>query len=209
MSGLERWLGPDRHPVLLISECQNGLINPEYATTMSSLAEQAEERDIVGRISALADAFRAADLPVAHATIEPAADYEGFDLSSPLAAVTVKRGEFKAGTPLPQIHPGLTPHEGDLLFPRTTGMTSFFRSGLGAALRERGVDTVVLAGISVNVAIPGTTVEAINRGLSVIIPEDATAATTAEVQELTFRVILPALATITTTQDVVDAIGRR
>lgn len=209
MSGLDRWLGADRHPVLLISECQNGLINPEYATTMSGLAQQAEERDIVGRISALADAFRTAGLPVAHATIEPAADYVGFDVASPLAAVTVKRGEFQAGTPLPDIHPGLTPKEGDLLFPRRTAMTSFFRSGLGAALRERGVDTVVLVGISVNIAIPGTAVEAVNRGLPVVIPEDATAATTAEVQELTFRVILPALATITTSQDVIDAIGRR
>ncbi len=206
---LDRRLGSDRHPVLLISECQNGLINPSFATTMESLAQQAAERDIVGRISGMADAFRAAGLPVAHATIEPAADYEGFDISSPLAAITVKRGEFKAGTPLPQIHPGLTPQDGDLLFPRRTGMTSFFRSGLGAALRERGVDTVVLAGISTNVAIPGTAVEAVNRGLQVVIPEDATAATTPEVQELTFRVILPALATITTSAEVVDAIGRR
>jgi nicotinamidase-related amidase len=209
MSGLDRWIGSGRRPVLLISECQNGLINPEYATTMSSLAEQAAERDIVGRISAIAAAFRAAGLPVAHATIEPAADYEGFDVSSPLAAITVKRGEFKAGTPLPDIHPGLTPHEGDLLFPRRTGMTSFFRSGLGAALRERGVDTVVLVGISVNIAIPGTAVEAVNRGLQVVIPEDATAATTAEVHGLTFRTILPALATITTSHDVIDAIARR
>lgn len=209
MSGLARWLGADRHPVLLISECQNGLINPEHATTMSSLAARATERDIVGRISALAAAFRAASLPVAHATIEPAPDYEGFDLSSPLAAVTVKRGEFRSGTPLPDIHPGLTPHEGDLLFPRRTGMTSFFRSGLGEALRERGVDTVVLVGISVNVAIPGTAVEAVNRGLPVVIPEDATAATTDEVHELTFREILPALATITTAQDVIDEIARR
>ncbi len=209
MSGLDRWIGAGRRPVLLISECQNGLINPEYATTMSGLAQQAEERDIVGKIAALADAFRAAGLPVAHATIEPAENYEGFDIASPLAAVTVKRGEFKAGTPLPEIHPGLTPQEGDLRFPRRTAMTSFFRSGLGAALRERDVDTVVLVGISVNIAIPGSAVEAVNRGLPVVIPEDATAATTAEVHEMTFRVILPALATITTTQDVIDAIGRR
>lgn len=209
MSSLDRWLGAGRRPVLLISECQNGLISSEHATTMGGLAQQAEERGIVEKIAALADAFRAAGLPVAHATIEPEEDYAGFDIASPLAAVTVKRGEFRKGTPLPQIHAGLTPKEGDLLFPRTTGMTSFFRSGLGAALREREVDTVVLVGISVNIAIPGSAVEAVNRGLPVVIPQDATAATTAEVHEMTFRVILPALATITTTQDVIEAIARR
>lgn len=206
---IDRWLGADRHPVLLISECQNGLINPEFATTMESLAQQAEERGIVSRISAMADAFRAAGLPVAHATINPAADFAGFDLSSPLAVHTQRRGEFREGTPLPEIHPGLTPHDGDLVFPRRTGMTSFFRSGLGAALRDHGVDTVVLAGISTNVAIPGTTVEAINRGLPVVVAEDATAATTPEIQEFTFQHVLPALATITTSAEVVAAIGRR
>lgn len=209
MTGLDRRLGPGRKPALLISECQNGLINPEHATTMHELAQQAEERGLVGRIAALAGAFRAAGLPVAHATIEPAADYEGFDVSSPLAAVTVKRGEFRAGTPLPDIHPGLALQPGDLLFPRRTAMTAFFRSGLGQALRDRQVDTVVLVGISVNIAIPGTTIEAVNRGLSVLIPEDATAATSTEVHQNAFRHVLPALATITTSQEVIDAIGRR
>lgn len=206
---LRRWVGAERRPVLLISECQNGLINPEFATTMSGLAQQAAERDIVSRIAAMADAFRAADLPVAHATIEPAADFAGFDLSSPLAVHTRRRDEFKEGTPLPLIHPGLTPHPGDLTFPRRTGMTSFFRSGLGQALRDREVDTVVLVGISTNVAIPGTTVEAINRGLPVVIAEDATAATSAEIQQFTFTHVLPALATITTSQEVIDALRDR
>ena len=206
---LDRWLGPTRTPVLLISECQNGLVNPAFATTMDQLARQAEERGIVPRIAALADAFRGAGLPVAHATIEPAADYEGFDIASPLAAVTVRRGEFRAGTPLPEIHPGLTPQEGDLLFPRRTAMTAFFRSGLGQALRAREVDTVVLVGISVNIAIPGSTIEAVNRGLPVIIPEDATAATEPDVHEMMFRHVLPALATISTTDDVIAAIAQR
>lgn len=206
---LDRWLGADRTPVLLISECQNGLVNPEHATTMEQLARQAEERGIIPRIATLADAFRAAGLPVAHATIEPAADYEGFDIASPLAAVTVRRGEFRAGTPLPEIHPDLTPKEGDLLFPRRTAMTAFFRSGLGTSLRERGVDTVVLVGISVNIAIPGSAIEAVNRGLPVVIPEDATAATEREVHEVMFRHVLPALATISTTDEVIAAIGRR
>ena len=206
---LDRWLGPGRTPVLLISECQNGLVNPAYATTMDQLALQAEKRGIIPRIAALADAFRSAGLPVAHATIEPAADYEGFDIASPLAAVTVRRGEFRAGTPLPKIHAGLTPKDGDLLFPRHTAMTAFFRSGLGQALRERGVDTVVLVGISVNIAIPGSAIEAVNRGLPVVIPEDATAATEPEVHEMMFRHVLPALATISTADEVIAAIGRR
>ena len=49
----------------------------------------------------------------------------------------------------------------------------------------------------------------INRGLPVIIPEDATAATEPDVHEMMFRHVLPALATISTTDDVIAAIARR
>lgn len=203
-----RWVGAARRPALVISECQNGLINPEHATTMSGLAQQATERGIVPRIAALADAFRVADLPVAHAWIVPAADFAGFDRSSPLAAHTIKAGLFREGRPEVDPHPGLEPQEGDLVFPRRTGMTAFFRSGLGAALREREVDTVVLVGISTNVAIPGTTVEAVNRGLPVLVAEDATAGTTAEVHAFTVRNVLPVLATLATSGEVIGALGR-
>lgn len=205
---VERWVGAGRRPALVISECQNGLINPEHATTMSGLAQQASERGIVARIATLAEAFRSVDLPVAHAWIVPAADFEGFDRSSPLAAHTVKAGLFREGRPEVDPHPGLEPHEGDLVFPRRTGMTAFFRSGLGAALREREIDTVVLVGISTNVAIPGTTVEAVNRGLPVVVAEDATAGTTAEVHAFTVQQVLPVLATVSSSRDVISALGR-
>lgn len=206
---VDRWVGTGRRPALVISECQNGLINPEHATTMTGLAEQATSRGIVPRIAALADSFRAQGLPVAHAWIVPAPDFSGFDRSSPLAAHTIKAGLFREGRPEVDPHPGLEPHEGDLVFPRRTGMTAFFRSGLGAALREQEVDTVVLVGISTNVAIPGTTVEAVNRGLPVVVAEDATAGTTAEVHAFTVQQVLPVLATLTTSGEVTAALGRR
>lgn len=204
--GVERWVGSGRTPALVISECQNGLINSEYATAMSGLAQQAHTRGIVERIAALADAFRSAGLPVAHALIVPAADWESYDLSSPLAAHVRREDVFKEGAPHAEPHPGLVPQDGDLVFARRTGMTAFFRSGLGGALRERGVDTVVLAGISTNIAIPGTTVEAVNRGYPVVIVEDGTAGTTAEIHEFAVTNVLPPLATISSTTAVAAAL---
>ncbi|SDO64758.1 Nicotinamidase-related amidase [Nakamurella panacisegetis] len=206
---IDRRLRPDRHPVLLVSECQNGLINTTYATTMAPLAVNAEQRSIVPKIAALAETFRAAGLPVAFATIVPAPDWAGFGTASPLGTHTRRRDQFKDGTPLPELHPGLGVHPEDLIFPRRTGMTSFYRSGLGAALRERGIDTVVLAGISSNIAIPGTTVEAVNRDLSVVIAEDCTAGTSQEIHDFTFSSILPALATISNSIDIAAVIAAR
>lgn len=210
MSRVDRWVGPGRRPALVISECQNGLINPEHATgLMTGLAQQAQERDIVGRIAALAATFREAELPVCHATIYPAANWEGFDISSPMAAFTRHEDVFKEGSPAAEIHPGLQPLPGDLTFPRRTAMTSFYRSGLGAALRDRDVDTVVLVGISSNIAIPGTAVEAVNRGYPVVIAEDCTAGTTPEIHEFTFANLLRGLATISRSEEIAEAIRSR
>lgn len=204
--GVERWVGEGRQPALVISECQNGLMNPDYATAMSGLARQAQARGIVERIAMLAAAFRSASRPVAHALIVPAADWSGYDVSSPLAAHVKREDLFKEGSRHAEVHPGLEPQDSDLVFPRRTGMTAFFRSGLGAALRERGVDTVVLAGISTNIAIPGTTVEAVNRGLPVVVVEDGTAGTTAEIHAYTVSTVLPPLAAISSTAAVAAAL---
>ena len=42
-------------------------------------------------------------------------------------------------------------------------------------LRSAGIRTVVLTGVSVNIAITGAAIEAVNRGYTVVIPTDCVA----------------------------------
>jgi nicotinamidase-related amidase len=76
---------------------------------------------------------------------------------------------------------------------------------LFAVLRNIGVRTVVLAGVSLNVAIPSATVELGDEGFSVVIPRDAVAGTPPEYGDSVLRHTLRFLATITTADDVLGA----
>ena len=82
------------------------------------------------------------------------------------------------------------------------GITGFHGTELESILRGLGVQTLVLAGVSTNIALPGMSTEAVNRGFNVVIPEDCTAGGTAESHAFQIRNHLPFLATISDAQSV-------
>jgi nicotinamidase-related amidase len=71
----------------------------------------------------------------------------------------------------------LSPHPEDVVIPREQGLTGFFGTGLDAYLRNTGVRTVIVTGVSLNIAVLGTAIEGMNLGYQVIVPNDCTAAT--------------------------------
>jgi nicotinamidase-related amidase len=73
------------------------------------------------------------------------------------------------------IVPELGPDPRDVVAPRDHGLTVFHETGLDALLRGAGIRTVVLTGVSINIAITGAAIEAINRGYTVVIPSDCVA----------------------------------
>jgi nicotinamidase-related amidase len=181
---------------LVISECQQGILEPGTSIT-PTLAAQVAERGIVPRIAELADAFRAAGLPVVHCHIEHRADLAGVKRNSLLGAMTIKHRRLIAGTPDTLAPPELTPQAADHVSRRTVGLTAFYGTDLDAVLRLRGVETIVLTGVSTDVAIPGFVLEAVNRGYYVRIPADCVAGTSPESYDYMMGGLLPAVARIT------------
>jgi nicotinamidase-related amidase len=76
---------------------------------------------------------------------------------------------------------------------------------LFALLRNSGVRTVVLAGVSLNVAIPVAAIELADEGFGVAVARDTVAGTPVEHAESIMRHTLRFLATITTADDVIAA----
>ena len=86
--------------------------------------------------------------------------------------------------------------------PRAHGMTAFNESGLDSFLRASGVRTVIPTGVSVNIAITGATMEAVNRGYHVIIPTDCVAGDPPSYAQEALRYCLRNLAFLTTAEDI-------
>jgi nicotinamidase-related amidase len=185
-----------RSAALVISECQRGILDPAASVT-PALAAQAAERGIVARIAELASAFRAAGLPVVHCHIAHRPDLAGVRPNSLLGALTIKNRTLIAGRPDALPPPELAPHQGDHVSTRATGITAFYGTDLDATLRLRSVETIVLTGVSTDVAIPGLALEAVNRGYYVRVPADCVAGTSARSTEFMLSGLLPVIARIT------------
>jgi nicotinamidase-related amidase len=197
MRGLDR----GQRPALLISECQNAITNIAYAD--SPLANQVHERGIIDRINQLADAFRANRLPVIHCTIA-VPSFDGFVVNCALAAQIKKQGRLIKGSRDAAIHDELVVHPGDIISERLHGMAAFSGTELEWILRGHGVQTVVFAGVSTNVALPGGATEAVARAFDVIVVEECTAGGTAESHQMQITQHLPLLATVTRTSDLLE-----
>ena len=197
---LPRGLDKGERAALVISECQRGIVDPALAP-FRGLAEQVVARDMLRRIADLAAACRGRGIPVVHCIVRLLPDARGFKVSSPLHAIMRRTPYLYANRAESEIHPALAPQGEDIVSERHHGVTGFHGTDLEPLLRGLGVETVVLAGVSTNIALIGMSIEAANRGFSVVIPEDCTAGGTAETHAHSVRHTLPVVASMTSSRD--------
>lgn len=201
-----RGLEPGRRVALIINECQNAMLDLNFQDNVE-LAQQATERKISQRIAALADACRGVGALVIHSTIVLRKDGLGTTPSCLLLGSLLKRGNCIEGNKAAEIHPDLTPRPEDYVSRRLHGLTPFHGTELESVLRQRGVQTVIVTGVSTNVGVPGTCLEVINRGFTAVVPENATAGSSPKIHEFQIKNIIRLLATVTTTEEVLAALS--
>ena len=200
-----RGLEPGKRAALIVNEMQNAIANPAYIGT--PLASQVTERGIVAGINTLTTAFRAAGVPVIFCTIAArTADFDGFRVNCALAAGIRRKGHLVDGTANAAVHDDLVVEPSDIASHRSHGMAPFTGTTLDATLRGYGIETVVLSGVSTNIALPGAATEAVALGYDVVLAEDCTAGATPETHQMQVTQHLPLLATVTDAASVIAAL---
>ena len=169
------------HTVLCVVECQNGVIGAESA--LPALAEAAA--DMLPALRGLADAARGAGVKVVHATAQVFPDRWGANDNARLFGVARRSPvQLLAGStaadPVPET--GYDPAT-DVIVPRFHGLSPFSGTELEHLLRNAGVGTVVLAGVSLNVAIPNAVFDLVNAGFQAVVATDCVVATPPEYGE--------------------------
>ena len=200
-----RGLEPGKRAALVVNELQNAIANPAHVDT--PLAAQVTARGIIARINVLTAAFRAAGAPVIYCTIAARTpDWDGYLVNCALAARIKRTGKLVLGTAGGALHDDLVVGPSDVVSNRSHGMAPFTGTTLDATLRGYGIDTVVLTGVSTNIALPGAATEAVALGYSVVLVEDCTAGATPETHRMQITEHLPLLATITTAESVIASL---
>ena len=185
---------------LVLQEVQNGIVGAE--TAFPALADAAAKVGVIQNAARLAAAARAAGVPVIHATAENLPGGFGANRNARLFAGALKAGARNApGTssvrPVDEVFA-----PGDLVLPRYHGLSPMADGQLDALLRNSGITSIVVAGVSLNVAITNLVFDAVNRSYRVIVPADAVAGTPAAYGKQVLANGLGLIATLTTTGQV-------
>lgn len=201
-----RGLGDGERAALLISECQNQMTNSALVGD-EGLPGEVERRGTIIAIASLADRCREVGVPVFHCTIVHRKDWAGMAVNCSVLGRVRKRGVLRDGHAEAEIHPRLTPAPSDIVVNRRHGLTAFHGTDLDPLMRNLGIQTVILTGVSTNLALAGVSIEAVNRGYHVVLPEDCTAGASAETHEFMVQQFFPLVATITDSAAVTAALS--
>lgn len=187
---------------VVTSETQNAVLGPD--SYLPQLAEAA--RDKVPAMGRLVHGARAAGVQVVHGTFVRRADGRGANSNGRLFVATAKTAPAipigsEGAHPLPEI--GLSPD--DLVSHRSHGLDPFDGTDLDPLLRNCGIRTVVIVGVSVNVALIGLVIGLVNAGYQVVVPRDAVAGIPVEYAEAMLDNTYALIATMVTTEEVLAA----
>ncbi|WP_421119005.1 cysteine hydrolase [Aquihabitans daechungensis] len=190
---------------IITSEVQNGVVGERSA--LPALAEAAVP--VIVRLARLCSAARSAGVPVIHATASRRDDGAGSNTNARLfLAVRKSPVALRPGSWESEVVPELGPAPEDLVLNRLHGLSPMAGTDLDPVLRNLGVTTVIVTGVSVNVAITNLVMDAVNHGYQVVLPRDAVCGLPADYADAVIDHTLSLLATVTTVDDLVAAWAR-
>ncbi|OBH75885.1 isochorismatase [Mycobacterium scrofulaceum] len=191
---------PER-TAIVTQECQGAVIGPNAGLAM--LAEEAR-RVALPNIVRLLPAARAAGVRVVHCLVRRRPDGLGSNHNAKIFAMGHGHVDITPGTPGAAVLPELGPEPSDLVLSRWHGVGPMGGTDLDAILRNLGVSTIVVVGVSLNIAIPNVVMDAVNAAYRVVVPRDAVAGVPTEYGEAIITNTLSLLATITTTDELLS-----
>ncbi len=182
---------------LILFECQEGVIGPE--TRLKGLREDVLKRDMVDNLAGLLAAARETGVTVVYCNMAFRPDGLG-------APNTPRSDNTPAGPPGPaSVSPvvaPLAPRPEEVVLDRIHGMSTFYGTPIDPVLRDRGVETIVPTGVSLNIGIIATTVEALGRGYRIAIARDCCAGDPSSYADDVYRNTLNNLAYLSSSQEI-------
>ncbi|NML08412.1 cysteine hydrolase [Sphingomonas sp. G-3-2-10] len=185
-------------------EMQRGVVGDR--SSIQPLVEAIQRRQVILSLARLMNAARLAGATVVHCNAEFRSDLKGSGRNSPmLRYVTKDPSHILSGSEGAEVVQELAPRPEDLVFRRFHGLSPFSGTSLDITLRNLGVDTVVAAGVSVNMGVFGMCLEAVNLGYRVILARDCVGGFPDDYVDAVIDKSLSLLATISTADELAAA----
>lgn len=187
--------------VLLTVECQQGVVGPDSA--LPELAAAARSSGALDNIARLVAAAHGSGVQVMHAVAESRPDGRGGNHNARLfRAVARLPVQQHTGSTAVRVAAPIEVADEDLVVRRLHGLSPLAGTDVDPLLRNLGCRTLVVTGVSANIAVPNAVFDAVNLGYTAVVPADAIAGVPAEYTPAMVRNTLALVATVTTTDAV-------
>ena len=160
--GFDGTLRPGRRPAVLAIDMMRAYFEQASPLCLPS-------RDCLASGARVLSAARASGVPVIHTRVQFAPD--GSDGGVFVRKVRALE-QLYGGGPLSELMPEVAPVEGELVITKQYA-SAFFGTSLASTLVARGIDTVVLVGVSTSGCIRATGVDAVQHGFIPLVVRDA------------------------------------
>lgn len=193
--------------VLLTVECQEGVVGPDSA--LPELALAVRQSGALANVARLVAAAHGSGVQVIHAIAERRPDGRGANHNARLFRAAERLPvQQLSGTAAVRVAPPIEVAEEDIVVRRLHGLSPIQGTDVDALLRNLGCRTLVVTGVSANVAVPNAVFDAVNRGYTVVVPGDAIAGVPSEYTPAMIRNTLALVATVATTDEVLHCLER-
>ncbi|GHB56433.1 isochorismatase [Streptomyces xanthochromogenes] len=196
--------------VLMTVECQQGVVGADSA--LPELAKQARESGVLHNVARLVAGAHLAGVQVLHAVAERRPDGRGASRNARLfrAAERLPVQQY-SGSRAVRIAEPIEVADEDIVVRRLHGLSPVSGTDVDPLLRNLGCRTLIVTGVSANVAIPNAVFDAVNLGYTAVVAADAIAGVPADYTPAMIRHTLALVATVTTTDDILGCLapGRR
>lgn len=192
---------------LVTSECQNGVIGPESVLPELAAAARAT---VIANGARLCATARSGGIPVLHCVAGRRPDDRGSNRNARLFGAMLKSPvRLDLGSPAADVVAEFDVQTSDFVLSRMHGLNPMAGTDLDPILRNLGVTTIVVIGVSVNIAVTNLVMDAVNHGYQVVLPRDAVAGVPADYADAVIDNTLSLLAEVTTTDLVIAALSNR
>jgi len=192
--------------VLIVQDLQNDVMIENGAFAESGAPEHAKEQNVVENVKGLAEACRAAGIPVIHVHYIVEEGAPGLKLNAPLFQGVKDTNALVRGSWGAAPAEGLEPQEGDFVVEKMR-MNAWEGTKLELLLKGLGRDTIIVTGAWTNMSVEHTARTGADKGYYMIVPEDGCSTMNADWQNASINFALQNVSTVTTCGAVLEALG--
>ena len=196
---------PER-AVLIIQDMQNDVMMAGGAWAETGAPEHAKEQNVVENVKRLAEACRAAGIPVIHVHYIVEDGAPGLKLNAGLFQGVKETGGLVRGSWGAAPAEGLEPQEGDFVVEKMR-MNAWEGTRFEHLMKGLGRDTIIVTGAWTNMSVEHTARTGADKGYYMIVPEDGCSTMNADWHNASINFALQNVSTVTTCAAVHEAIG--